>query len=108
MHHLKRCPTELEREPIFEVDLMEGRDWVWCFVEKIQALKAEKIVWPDDNFGGDLWIITVDGPHCWISEPGHPVWSQDSSAVEAFCGNRRLCVVTALSGRETLMHFKIL
>jgi len=77
MHHLKRYPTELEREPIFDIDLMEGRDWVWYFLEKVQALKAEKICWPDD-FGGDIWVITVDGTHCWVSEPGHPVWSQDS------------------------------
>lgn len=76
MHHLKRYPTELEREPIFDIDPMQGRDWVWFFLEKVQALKAEKVYWPD--FGDDIWIITVDGTHVWISEPGHPEWSQDS------------------------------
>jgi hypothetical protein len=35
MHHLKRYPTELEREPIFDIDCTKGRDWVWFFVEKI-------------------------------------------------------------------------
>jgi len=78
MHHLKCYPTEKEREPIFDVDRMKGRDWVWYFLEKIQALKAIKICWPEDNFGSDIWVITVDGTHCWISEPGHPEWSMDS------------------------------
>jgi hypothetical protein len=78
MHHLKRYPTELEREPIFDIDAMQGRDWVWFFLEKVQALKAVKICWPDDNFGSDIWVVTVDGTHCWITEPRHPEWSQDS------------------------------
>jgi len=78
MHHLKRYPTELEREPIFDIDAMQGRDWVWFFLEKVQALKAVKICWPDDNFGSDIWVITVDGTHCWITKPRHPEWSQDS------------------------------
>ena len=78
MHHLKRYPTELEREPIFDIDHMQGRDWVWYFLEKIQALKAEKIVWPDDLFARYIWVILVDGTHCWITEPGHPDWLQDS------------------------------
>jgi len=78
MHHLKRYPTDLEREPIFDIDCMQGRDWVWFFLEKVQALKAEKIVWPDDLFTDYIWVISVDGTHCWIMEPGHPDWSQDS------------------------------
>jgi len=44
---LKKHPTELEREPIFDVDKHLGRDWVWHYVETIGALEAEKIVWPD-------------------------------------------------------------
>jgi hypothetical protein len=67
-----------KRETKFDVSLMWGQDWCWFFVEKIQALKAEKIVWPKDNFGDDIYIITVDGTHCWIQEPQHPTWSQDS------------------------------
>jgi hypothetical protein len=77
MHHLKCYPTEIEREGMFDISAMWGRDWVWYFVEKVQALKGEKIVWPDD-LGGENWVITVDGTHCWIQEPQHPTWSQDS------------------------------
>ena len=72
MHHLKCYLTELEREPIFDIDAMQGRDWVWFFLEKVQALKAVKICWPDDNFGSNIWVIMVDGTHCWITEPRHP------------------------------------
>jgi hypothetical protein len=49
---------------------------VWHYLRKLQALKSEEIVWPDD-WGSDIWIITVDGTHCWIEEPTHPDWSQD-------------------------------
>ena len=78
LHHLKRYPTELEREPIFDISYKWGRDKVWYYVERIRALKKYKIVWPDDNFGEDIWILTVDGTHFWVNEPQHPEWSQDS------------------------------
>ena len=78
LHHLKRYPTELEREPIFDVSRKWGRDLCWYYIEKIRALKHEKIVWPEDNFGNDIWVLTVDGIHFWIQEPQHPEWSQDS------------------------------
>ena len=63
LHHLKRYPTDLEREPIFDIDQMQGRNRVWYYVEKIRQLKAAKVIWPQDNFGSDLWAITVDGVH---------------------------------------------
>ena len=77
MHHLKRYPTEIKREGRFDILSKWGRDKVWYYVEKIQALKAQKIVWPDDTFGDDIWVQTVDGTHCWLREPQHGVWSQD-------------------------------
>jgi hypothetical protein len=59
MHHLKRYPTEIEREAMFGISHMWGRDWCWFYIERVQALKAKKITWPDDNFGDDIWVITV-------------------------------------------------
>ena len=53
MHHLKRCPTDLEQEPIFDIDCMQGRNAVWFYVEKVRQLKCQKMVWPADNFGSD-------------------------------------------------------
>jgi hypothetical protein len=77
MHFLKVYPTEDQWESLFNTNIHWTRDKVWMFVEKIHALKAEKIVWPEDDFGSLEWVITVDGTHCWIKEPQHPSWSQD-------------------------------
>jgi hypothetical protein len=101
LHHLKRYPTKYEREAKFDVSLMWGRDWCWFFVEKIQALKAEKIVWPEDNFGDDIYVITVDGTHCWIQEPQHPAWSQDSWYFSHKYGKARLSYELGISISES-------
>jgi hypothetical protein len=79
LHHLKRYPTELEREPLFDISFSQGRLWIWYFIERIRALKQLKIRWPDDGFGDDIWVLTVDGQHCWIQEPQHPTWSMHST-----------------------------
>jgi hypothetical protein len=42
LHHLKCYPTEIEREAMFDISPQYAREWVWYFVEKIQALKAQK------------------------------------------------------------------
>ncbi|MEL7338863.1 MAG: transposase family protein [Bacteroidota bacterium] len=76
LHTLKKYPTDNERVGPWDINRDAGRDAVWYYLERIQALKAEVIVWPD-NWGEDLWIVTVDGTHCWITEPTHPDWSQD-------------------------------
>jgi hypothetical protein len=76
LHTLKRYPTDKEREGPWDINSDKGAALVWYYLRKLQALKAEVIVWPDD-FGDDVWIITVDGTHCWIEEPIHPDWSQD-------------------------------
>jgi hypothetical protein len=71
LHFLRRYPTEDEREAIFDVSKPYGAKRQWEYVEKIQALKEEKIVW-DDTFyvEEEDWIVSVDGTHCWIQEPG--------------------------------------
>lgn len=79
LHQLKRYPTEHERESLYDgIGKNKARQVVWYFIKKIQALKAQKIVWPEDNFGDDILVISVDGTHCWINEPVHPEFSQDS------------------------------
>jgi hypothetical protein len=79
MHFLRKYPTEDEREALFDVSKSWGAHRQWEFVEKIQSLKGDKIVW-DDSFyeADDIWIVSVDGTHCWIEEPKHPTWSQDT------------------------------
>lgn len=79
LNHLKRYPTELQREGPWDISGKTGREWVWFYCEKIQSLKHQKIIWPADNFGDDIWAISVDGTHCWMEEPQHKEWSQDPS-----------------------------
>jgi hypothetical protein len=83
MHHLKRYPTELERETMFDISRMWGRDWCWYFIEKVQALKAQKILSPDE--WDDSWALTVDRQHCWVHEQPHPIWSQDPRCFSHKC-----------------------
>ena len=78
LNHLCKYPMEDEQEGPWDLSPKQARQWVWYFVKKIQALKEERIVWPED-WGNDIWIIMVDGMHCWIKEPNHPEWSQDKS-----------------------------
>ncbi len=77
LHTLRKYPTEFEREAIFDVSPKTGRNKSWYYIRKIQALKRIKIVWPDD-VGELVWIISVDGQHCWKQEPTHRIWAIDS------------------------------
>ena len=74
MNHLKAYPKEYEREATFNISNKTGRNHVWFYIIKVQALKEQKIVWPN-NFGNDEWGLTVDGTHCCIREPIHPEFS---------------------------------
>ena len=79
LHFLRCYPTETQREAIFNLSPKTIRQWSWYYLEKIQALKTEKIVWPDD-FGSDVWVLYVDGVDCASEEPTHPTLSQDRTA----------------------------
>ena len=76
LHFLYRYPTENEREAIFDSSPKTLRKWAWYYVDKIQALKTEKIVWPDD-FGSDIWVLYVDCVDCLTEEPTHPTLTKD-------------------------------
>jgi len=76
LHFLYRYPTELEREAIFDKSPKTIREWTWYYIEKIQALKAEKVVWPE-NFGTDIWVLCVDCIDCLTEEPAHPTLTKD-------------------------------
>ena len=78
LHFLKRYYVEAERALMYDRHEDTVRDWTWYFVEKIQALKEEKIKWPEDNYKEDIWIMSVDGVHCPIQEPKHEEWSMDT------------------------------
>jgi DDE superfamily endonuclease len=79
LHYLRKYPTEDVLESTFDISPRYISTKVWQFVKRIQAMKAVKIVWPDNLNESDVWVLTVDGTHCWIKEPGHPEFSQDKS-----------------------------
>jgi hypothetical protein len=62
------------------------RKWGWFYAKRIRALKADKIVWPEEwNNGHPLlhhddtpvFLISVDGVHCKVNEPTHPIYSKN-------------------------------
>jgi hypothetical protein len=79
MHFLKCYPTDHQREATFQYCPSWSRRKVWFWLKKIAALQSEKIFWPKDNFGDNIWVISVDGIHCWIAEPKHPELTKDPS-----------------------------
>ncbi|MEL7339944.1 MAG: transposase family protein, partial [Bacteroidota bacterium] len=102
LNHLRKYPTEDDMEGDFGLSAKTCRKWVKFYLERIQALQQEKVTWPPDNFWGtDVWIITVDGTHCWINEPIHPEWSQDRQyyshkfAKAGLCYELGICIATS-------------
>ena len=77
IHYLWDYPTESSMEARFGFSKYWSRVTAWGMIRKIRALKHAKIRWEEDLCRGDIWVLTVDGIHCWIQEPKHPVWSQN-------------------------------
>ena len=76
LHFAKHYDTESEREATYDEPTMKMRDWCWHFLERVQALKAAKIVWPA-SFGDDIWVVSIDGVDCWTVEYNHEEYAQD-------------------------------
>jgi len=74
---LKQYQTEKQRKLPFRNTEKTIRKWCWYFVERMAALKHEKIVWPEDNEWKTAYIATVDGVHLVFHEVKHPVLSKD-------------------------------
>jgi hypothetical protein len=51
LNFLARYPTEYKREGLWKLSRNTLRKSSWSYIECIGALKAEKIVWPADNYG---------------------------------------------------------
>jgi hypothetical protein len=86
MNFLKCYQSEEVRAGQFNKSEKTARKWGWFYSKKIQALKDQKIVWPESwNDGhpllhhGDtpVFIISVDGVHCTTNEPIHPTLSKN-------------------------------
>lgn len=76
LHFLKSYPMEHDLAVLFRVDEKTVRYWTNYYILKIQALKEQTIVWNLDGSDTDF-IISIDGIHCSIEEPGHPTKSID-------------------------------
>lgn len=79
LYFLRCYPTDKQAENKWNKSENTLREITWYFVKKIGALKAERIVWPEDNFGNDIWAISVDGTHFRSQEPNHPELPKDKS-----------------------------
>lgn len=69
LHFLKRYQTEIERNTTWKMSQNTLRAWTWFYVDKIGALLSTKISWPSDNYGDQIWIMSVDGTHMRTQEP---------------------------------------
>ena len=63
LHFLKKYPQRIEANTTWKISENNYKQWVDFFVGKVRAMKDQKLGWPDDNFGDDIWIGTVDGTH---------------------------------------------
>jgi len=86
LHFLKIYPTDNCKSTTFKGNPKTCRDWCWWYCRKIRALKSEKIVWPTEWDGADpnydpnnipTFLLSVDGVHCRVFEPWHPVYSKN-------------------------------
>ena len=92
LNFLARYPTEYKREGLWKLSRNTLRKSSWSYIECIGALKAEKIVWPADNYGTDQWVIAFDGVHfplrrkCTLhSQKIHPSLPKSTTVVLALC-----------------------
>jgi hypothetical protein len=86
MNFLKCYQSEEVRCGKFDVSEKMAQMWGWFFSKKVQALKEQKIVWPEswndrypllhDN-DTPIFIVSVDGMHCRDNEPIHPTLSKN-------------------------------
>jgi hypothetical protein len=81
IHFLRKYPTDDDLESQWNRSAKTCREWIWFYVKKIRALKHQKIVWPTEweEESNDIWVMSVDGAHCWIDEPRHEESSRDKN-----------------------------
>jgi len=79
LNFLRVYQTEIQRENRWHHCANYLRPRCWYMIEKIASHKQWKITWPDDNFGTDIWAMSVDGVHFRTEEPSHPEWPKDPS-----------------------------
>jgi hypothetical protein len=77
LEFLKCYLPEKKREGMTNLSAKTLRERCWYYIGKLQQLKHDKVVWPENLPNNTIWVMTVDGTHCAINEPLHPEFSQD-------------------------------
>jgi DDE superfamily endonuclease len=104
LYFLTKYPTEKERSTIFDCCERSCREWGWTFLQKISALKVEKIVWPPDWVPGNpnlpYFLLSVDGTHCSYHEVKHPELPYDPQMYSHKTNQPALAYEVALAVHE--------
>jgi hypothetical protein len=85
LHFLFTYPTKHRAEGMFDVAIKTFYKWTWLFVDKMAALSASKIVWPEEWTEGNInnlpkFLVSVDGLHMRKFEPAHPTLPKNRKA----------------------------
>jgi hypothetical protein len=73
-YFLKMYPRDRETPAIFQMNRHTIREGNWYFIDKMQALKEDKIVWPKEwETAKEQLLLSDDGVHFWTREMPHPI-----------------------------------
>jgi hypothetical protein len=73
LNFLKTYAKENIRSALFEhINVKKLRELCWYYVDRIAALREEKIKWPEDHEWDTIFIASVDGTHAFTNEPRDP------------------------------------
>jgi hypothetical protein len=80
-YFLHMYPKERAMPPLFHLCRNTIRTWVWYFIRKMEALKDNKIKWPEGwKDAKERMLYTVDGVHFWTREAPHPTLPYDKKS----------------------------
>lgn len=74
---LMRYPVEKQMKKKTKLCENSTRKWIWYFVSRIQALKADKVKFPEPGEWRAHFIFSVDGVHTRFHEQKHATLSKD-------------------------------
>lgn len=77
MFFAQSYPTEQQMKVLFGNTEKTVQKFVWYFLERIQELKAAKVIWPEDDEWTTSFIISVNGIRLKFHEVKHPTLSKD-------------------------------
>ena len=69
LHFLKAYMTETQLSGLCGLSEKTARKHIWKYLCHVQALKGEKITFPDFEQFEEMFVISFDGVHCPINEP---------------------------------------